>query len=132
MMDILFGHQYPLVQLYDFLSEVIGCSVDRIRIFSIDEFNSLIEELDCSVLDCVCVFSLVRGDCSQMLQLYRYKATNEDIVRRIIDVAFKKNMRCYIPSDSFDGWVYVGHDGAPKHVLQMECDEEDCYLFKLI
>lgn len=131
-MDILLEHRHPLAQLYEFLSEVIGCSVDRIKIFGIDEFNSLTEELDYSALDCVCVFSLVRGSVSQMLQLYRYQTADQDIVKRIIDVAFKKNMHCYIPSDSFDGWVYVSDDASPKDALQMECDEDDCYLFKLI
>lgn len=132
MMDILLEYQYPLAQLYDFLSEVIGCSADRIKIFNIDEFNSLTEELDSSALDCVCVFSLVRGDGLQLLQIYRYKITDLDVVKRVVDTAFKRNMHCYIPSDSLNGWIYVGDDGTLKNAMQIECDEDDFYLFKLI
>lgn len=132
MMDILLEHQHTLAQLYEFLSEVLDCSADRIKIFGIDEFNSLTEELDSSALDCVCVFSLVRGNGSQLLQLYRYKITDMDIFKRVVDISFKRKMHCYIPSDSLNGWIYVGDDAPPKHALQMECDEDDCYLFKLI
>jgi hypothetical protein len=132
MIDLLLVDQHSPSQLSDFLSEIFDCSIERIRIFGIDEFNSLTEELDVSTLDCVCVSSLVRGDGSQLLQLYRYRITDSDVIKRTIDVALKNRIRCYIPHDSLDGWIYIGEDDTSKHVRQMECDQDDCFLFQLI
>ena len=131
MIDILLEHQYSIAQLHDFLSEVFGCSVDRVKILGIDEFNSLTEELDYSALDCICVLSLVRGDCSQLLQLYRYKTSDLNAIQRVVDIAFRRNMHCYTPSDAPNGWIYVGDDDTPKHARQIECDEDYCFLFQL-
>lgn len=132
MIDLLLVDQHSSSQLSDFLSEIFDCVINRIRIFEIDKFNSLTEELDVSTLDCVCAYSLVRGDASQLLQLYRYRITDSDVIRRTIDVALKNSIRCYIPHDSLDSWIYVGEDDTPKHVRQIECDQGDCFLFQLI
>jgi hypothetical protein len=130
MIDILLVNQHSLSQLGNLLSIVFDCSIDRVKIFGINEFNSLTEELNISTLDCVCVFSFVQGDVSQLLQLYRYKITDSDVVKRIIDIALKNKIRCYIPHDSLGGWIYVGGDDAPKHVHQIESDQENYFCFK--
>jgi len=129
MIDFLLVDQLRPPQIIDFLSKIFDCSVERVKIFGIDEFNSLTEELNDSVLDCICVFSFVQGNASQLLQLYRYKITDSDVVKRATDVALSNKIRCYIPCDSFDGWVYVGEGDIPKHVRQIENDQENCFYF---
>lgn len=131
MMDFLLEHEYSLPELYEFFSEVFDCSAERIKIYSLDEFSSATEALDCSGLDGICVFSSVRGSASQLLQLYRYELPDSTLCRRVIDIACRRKMHCYIPTDSLNGWTYVGDDGMPKRARQIECDEDDCYLFEL-
>jgi len=131
-MDLLLVQQYATPQIQSFLSAVFECSVDRVKIFSVEAFNSLNEELDDFSFDCVCVFSSVRGDVAQLLQLYRYKVSNSDAVRRTVDIALHNKVHCYVPNDSLDGWIYVGDGDAPKYAQQIESDEDDCFVFKLI
>ncbi|WP_143086086.1 hypothetical protein [Formivibrio citricus] len=131
MIDILLVDQCALSLLGDFVSDIFGCSIDMVKVFEVDEFNSLNEELDASVLDCVCVYCPVRGGASQLLQLYRYKLSDAEVLKRIVGAALKNGIRCYIPCDSFDGWIYVGEGGIKKRVRQVECDD-DCFLFKPI
>lgn len=132
MMDILLVQQHPLQQIQAFLSAVFDCSIERVKIFSLDAFNSLSEELDDLSFDCVCVFSPVHGDVAQLLQLYRYKISDSDAVKRIVDIALHNKFHCYVPSDSLGGWIYMGDGENPKHAQQISCEEEDCFLFKLI
>lgn len=132
MIDILMEHEYSKPKLYEFISEVFDCSIDQIKIFSIDELNSVTDELDFSKFDCICVSSYVQGKASLLLQLYRYKIDDMDVCKRVVDIAYRRSMHCYIPSDSFNGWIYVGDDREPKQARQIDCDEDDCYLFKLI
>ena len=131
-MDFLLVHQHSISQIQLFLAEVFDCLSERIRIFSVEEINSLNEELDDSSLDCVCILSSVRGDASQLLQLYRYKIGGPDALTRIVDIALKNRISCYVPSNSLDGWIYVSDDFAQRRVHQITCDEEDCFLFELI
>ena len=105
------------------------CFVQQSRL---DEFNSLSEELDGLSFDCVCVFSPVRGDVAQLLQLYRYKISDSDAVKRFVDIALHNKVHCYLPSDSLGEWIYVGDGDNPKRAQQISCEEEDCFLFKLI
>jgi hypothetical protein len=132
MMDILLVQHCPVPQIRAFLSAVFDCSTERVKIFSLDEFNSLSEELNDLSFDCVCVFSPVRGDVAQLLQLYRYKTSNSDAVKRIVDIALHNKVHCYVPSDSLSGWIYMGDGESPERAQQIECEEEDNFLFKLI
>jgi hypothetical protein len=131
MIDILLVNQQSPVKIKKFLSLVFDCPAEKIKILELDEFNSLTEELDKSALDCVCVHSRVRGDVSQLLQLYSYKIPNSDVIKKIIDIAFESSVPCYIPDDSLDGWTYAGDEHVPRHAHQLECDEDDCFLFRL-
>lgn len=131
MMDLLLVKHYSVSQIQSFLSEVFDCSVERVKIFSVEAFNSVDEELDDSSFDCVCVLSPVRGDVAQLLQLYRYKLSDSDALRRTVDIALQRKVHCYLPSDSLDGWIYVSDGDAPKYAQQIECDEDNCFVFKL-
>jgi hypothetical protein len=131
MMDLLLAQQYSVSKIRSFLSEVFDCSVERVKIFSVEAFNSLDEELEDFSFDCVCVLSSVRGDVAQLLQLYRYKLSDSDALRRTVDIALQNKVHCYVPSDSLDGWIYVGDGDVPKYARQIECDEDDCFIFKL-
>lgn len=131
MMDLLLVHECSFTKIGELLSDVFICEKERIRVFGIDEFNSLTEELDESTLDCVCVSTPMRGDASQLLQLYRYKVVDSVAYERIVEVMTKKRIRCFIPSDTFDGWNYVGDGGEFRIAHQLECDEENCVLFEL-
>lgn len=132
MIDILLQRQLSLAQINNFLSDVFLCSVDRVKVFDIDEFNSLTEVLEDSALDCICVVLPVRGDVSQLLQLYRYRMDSSEVVSRIFSTAQEGGIRCYIPSDSSDVWIYVGDGSSKKYYRQLESDEEDCFSFQLI
>ncbi len=132
MMDILLVQQRPAQQIRAFLAVVFHCPIERVKIFSLEEFNSLSEELDGLSFDCVCVFSPVRGDVAQLLQLYRYKISDSDAVKRFVDIALHNKVYCYLPSDSLGEWIYVGDGDNPKRAQQISCEEEDCFLFKLI
>ncbi len=132
MMDILLVQQCPVKQIRAFLAVVFHCPIERVKIFSLDEFNSLSEELDGLSFDCVCVFSPVRGDVAQLLQLYRYKISDSDAVKRFVDIALHNKVHCYLPNDSLGEWIYVGDGVNPKRAQQISCEEEDCFLFKLI
>lgn len=132
MMDILLVQQRPLQQIQAFLSAVFDCSIERVKIFSLDAFNSLSEELDELSFDCVCVLSPVHGDAALLLQLYRYKINDSDAVKRIVDIALHNKVHCYVPSDSLGGWIYMGDSENPKRAQQISCEEEDRFLFKLI
>lgn len=132
MMDILLVQQCPVRQIRAFLAVVFHCPIERIKIFSLDEFNSLSEELDGLSFDCVCVFSPVRGDVAQLLQLYRYKISDSDAVKWFVDIALRNKVHCYLPSDSLGEWIYVGDGNNPRRAQQISCEEEDCFLFKLI
>lgn len=132
MMDLLLVQQYPVSKICSFLTAVFDCSSDRIKIFSVAEFNSLNEELDDSLLDCVCVFSSIKGDVSQLLQLYKYKISDPEATTRTVDIALKNKIHCYVPDNSFDGWIYVGDSHTTRRAKQIASDEDDCFLFKLI
>ncbi|WP_426318428.1 hypothetical protein [Pseudoduganella sp. R-43] len=131
MIDLLLAEACTPDQLSLHLSRVFECSIERIKIFSIDEFNGLTEELDGSMLDCVCVHSRVLGDAAQLLQLYRYTVPNSDVVDRIIEIAIEQKFRCFIPVDQWDEWIYVNGQGEVTRVNQLEQDEEDCFRFVL-
>ena len=128
MMDILLESQKSASQISTFLAEVFECQVNKIKSYSLDEFNCLTKDLDAYALDCVCVFSSVQGDASQLLQLYRYNISDPDVVERVVDIALKNKIHVYIPTDPFNGWVYVGDDG-PKNVHQIDSDEDNCFYF---
>lgn len=130
MIDILLVHQLSLSQIKSFLSMIFNCASDRILIFSIEEFNSLSEGLNDSSFDCLCVCSPVTGDVAQLLQLYRYKVSDLEAMKRTVEIALKVRVPCYVPSDSFDGWILAGDSDAPRRAQQIECDADDCYLFK--
>ena len=132
MMDILLVQQYSIPKIQSFLSAVFECSIDRVKIFCIEAFNSLNEELDDFSFDCVCVFSPVRGDVAQLLQLYRYKISDADAVRRTVEIALQNRVHCYVPNDSLDGWIYVADGDVLKCAQQIESDEDDCFVFKVI
>ncbi|MDQ1816069.1 hypothetical protein RBA41_22485 [Massilia sp. CCM 9210] len=84
MIDFLLGYPHSSLEIKNFLSQIFDCSIERIEVFDIDEFNSLTEELDDFALDCVCVCIPVKGDASQMLQVYKYKLADSVVVGRII------------------------------------------------
>ncbi|HEY0061019.1 MAG TPA: hypothetical protein VGC21_02795 [Telluria sp.] len=129
MMDLLLEQTCDRSKIQYFLSLVFESSVARIRVFSSEEFNALNEELSDSSIDCACVFSSVSGDAAQLLQLYRYRVDQVQAVTRIAAIATQNGIRCYLPTDSLDVWICVGHGDGPKSVKQIECDEDDCYLF---
>ncbi len=132
MIDILLVQQRPPQQIQAFLSAVFDCSIERVRVFSLDAFNSLSEELDDLSFDCLCVYSPVHGDVAQLLQLYRFKFSDSDVVKRIVDIALRNKIYCYLPCDSLGGWIYMGDGANPKRAQQISCEEEDRFLFKLI
>jgi hypothetical protein len=132
MMDIFLVRQCSRSKIQSFLSKIFDCSVDRVKVLGIEEFNSLTEELDHSSFDCVCAFSSAKGDVVQLLQLYRYKVSDLEAVRRTVDIALANKIHCYLPSDSLDGWIFVGDFDVTKKVQQIQCEQDDCYLFKLI
>lgn len=130
MIDLLLSKTFTSDQLKLNLSKVFACPSDRIKIFSVDEFNSLSEELDGSTLDCVCVHSRVFGEASQLLQLYRYAVPNSEVVDRLIQVAIEQKICCFIPVDQWNGWIHINEQGAVMRVNQLEEDEEDCFRFQ--
>jgi len=131
MMDILLEHQKSPRQISSFLAKVFECSTDKIKIYSLDEFNRLNKELDTYELDCICVFSFVQGDASQLLQLYRYKMSDSNVIQRIIGIALKNKIHLYMPNGPSDDWIYIGDTGS-KHVRRMASDTDDCFYFRLI
>lgn len=132
MMDVLLVRQHSIPQIQYFLSAVFECAVDRVKVFSVEAFNFLNEEMDDFSVDCICVLSPIDGDVAQLLQLYRYKISNSDAVRRTVEIALQNKVHCYIPGDSSDGWIYVGDGDLPKCAQQIENDEDNCFAFKLI
>jgi len=128
MMDLLLEHQKSPLEIGNFLAEVFECTADKIKIYSLDEFNSLTEELDAYAWECICIFSFVQGDASQLLQLYKYRMSNLNVIQRLTDIALKHKIHMYIPNDSLDTWVYVD-DVGPKYVRQMESDVDNCFYF---
>jgi len=128
-MDILLKHQKSPLQISNFLAEVFECSTDKIKTCSLDEFNGLTEELDANALNCICVFSPVQGDASQLLQLYRYKMSDPSVTQRIVGVAMKNKIHIYIPGEPSNDWVYIG-DAGSEHVRQIESDADDVFYFK--
>ncbi|NHZ42496.1 hypothetical protein [Massilia aquatica] len=131
MIDFLLKFHCSFFELKEFLSKIFDCSSEKILIFDIDEFNSLVEELNDSEIVCICVVVEVRGDASQLLQLYRCPLPTSVISGKIISYAQKNKVQCYIPSDSVDTWIYVDTD-ALKFVRQIESEEEDIFSFKVI
>jgi hypothetical protein len=129
MMDILLKHQKSLLQISNFLAEVLKCSIDKIKTCSLNDFNSLTEELDAHALDCICVFSFVQGDAAQLLQLYRYKMSDSNVIQRIVDIAMKNKICIYVPNEPSDDWIYIG-DAESKRVRQIESDADNCFYFR--
>lgn len=132
MIDLLLSEVFTPDQIKLELSRVFNCLTERIKVFSIDEFNSLAEELDGSALECVCVYSSVFGEASQLLQLYRYEIPNSEVVERLVQVAIEQKIRCFIPVDQWDGWIYVNEQGEMIRVNQIEEDREDCFRFQRV
>lgn len=130
MIDILLGDACSPDELKLVMSRVFECSIEHIKVYGIDEFNSLAEELDGSKLACICVHSPVVGDASLLLQLYRYEIPNSEVVERIIKIAIQEKVRCFIPVDQWDGWIYVNDQGVLIPVTQLDQDEEDCFRFQ--
>ena len=130
MIDLLLSEACTPDQLKLILSRIFACPIDRVKVFSVDEFNSLTEELDGSIMECVCVHSIVLGDASQLLQLYRYAMPNSELIDRLMKVAIEKKIRCFIPVDQWNGWIHVNEQGKVIRVSQLEEDEEDCFRFK--
>lgn len=129
MMDFLMKQRLSSLQIKIFLAEVFECAVDEIKIYSLDEFNCATEYIDDSALCCVCVFSFVQGDASLLLQIYRYKINDSNLIEKIINVSMKNKINIFIPENSFDDWIYVGDSGL-KHVRQIDSDEENSFYFR--
>lgn len=132
MMDIMLVQQHSVSQIQNFLSAVFECSVERVKVFNADAFNALREELDELLFDCICVVFPVRGDVAQLLQLYRYKLDNAEVLKKTIEVALQNRIHCYIPNDLVDGWIYVGDGDAPQQAQSIENDEQDYFSFKRV
>jgi hypothetical protein len=130
MMDILLEQQHSVSQIQNFLSAIFECPIERVKIFDADAFNSLNEELDELLFDCICVIFPVRGDAAQLLQLYRYKLGDSDVLRKSIEMALHNKIHCYIPNESANGWIYVGDSDTPKQAQSIESDEQDYFSFK--
>ncbi|WP_426305834.1 hypothetical protein ACN9MJ_00440 [Acidovorax facilis] len=130
MMDILLVQQHSVSQIQNLLSAIFECPVERVKIFDADAFNALNEELDELLFDCICVIFPVRGDAAQLLQLYRYKLDESDVLRKSIEIALRDKIHCYIPNESMDGWIYVRDGETPKQVQSIESDEQDYFSFK--
>jgi hypothetical protein len=132
MIDILLVDEVPNNCVGLFLSKVFDCPVERIKIISLEDFNVLTEQIDESAFHCVCVTSSVKGSVSQLLQLFRYKMGEANAFNRIVDVALEQRIKCFLPTDSLGGWIFLGDSGAIRHAQQIETDEEDSYLFRLV
>lgn len=131
MIDFLLKWYLSLDQLKQFICNIFDCTEERILIFNLDEFNSLVGVLDDSELVCICVFSEAQGDASQMLQLYRCRVPTSIISEKIISTAWKNKVQCYIPSDCGNTWIYVDTD-AVKIVQQLDSEEDDFFSFAVI
>lgn len=132
MIELLLVDEYSTYKLGGFLSRVFDCSIDRIKFFSMEGFNSLTERLDERDFDCICVLSGVGGDCSELLQLYRYKLNRSLVVERIFALAPGGGINFYMPDEFSDDWNFFCGDGVVKRVRQVNCLEDDCFLFKII
>lgn len=132
MIDILLADEMSYDRVGLFLSKVFDCPVERIKIFSLDEFNALSEQIDESSFHCICVISSVRGSVAQLLQLFKCKINEPDGVNRIVNVALEDGIECYLPINSLNDWIFLSNSGVIKHAEQMETDGDDCYLFHLI
>lgn len=129
MIDVLLVQKRDSSRIAGFLFDIFYCPVDRIKVFSIEGFNALDEQLDDDSFECLCVVSSVRGAVSQLLQLFRCKINDSEVVRRIAEVAFKNKIHCYLPGDLLDEYVFLGSSEIPMSVRQIECDDDDCYQF---
>jgi len=133
MMDFLLVDKLSHIQIGEFVSKIFDCSIDRVKVFELDEFNSLTpEELDAFELDCVCKIMPARGDVSLILELIRYEITDDEVFNRIVETATKEKVRCYIAYDEFCDWIYAGEGDSPRHVFEIPHDEQDYFSFKPI
>jgi len=133
MMNFLLADKLSHIQIGEFVSKIFDCSIDRVKVFEMDEFHSLTpEELDNFEVDCVCKIMPVRGDASLILELIRYKITDDEVFNRIVKTATKEKVRCYIAYDDFYDWIYAGEGDSPRHVSEIPSDEDDYISFRPI
>lgn len=130
MIDILIVKKLSISQIEGFLSALLNCEPTKVKVFDADQFYS-VDELDYSQIDCICVYSEVCGDVAQLLQIFRYKISDNCFLQKLIVIAYRKSILCYIPSDSLNGWYYLGYTATPVIAKEIE-SENDCYVFKLI
>ncbi|NIA01025.1 hypothetical protein [Massilia sp. CCM 8734] len=105
--DFLLKWYFSPDQLKQFLCKIFDCPAEKILVFNLDEFNSLVEVLDYPELVCICVYTEVQGDVSQLLRLYRRRLPTSIISEKIISAALTNKVQCYIPEDCGNTWIYV-------------------------
>jgi len=132
MMDFLLADKLSRTQIGEFVSKILDYPVNRIKVLELSEFRSKVTKLNESEMDCLCLFSPIRGDASQLVQLYRYEITDDEVFNRIVETATKEKVRCYIAYDDFYDWIYAGEGDSPRHVSEIPSDEDDYISFRPI
>jgi hypothetical protein len=131
MIDILLVKSLSVEKIQCFISLVFDCNLCGIVVQDIDQFYSSNVEFDDSIT-CLCVHTKVSGDAAQMLQLFRYKISNADLLKRIIDIAAREKIEIFYPINSLDRWGYITKDGVLATAKEIYFNqEENIYTFQI-
>jgi hypothetical protein len=131
MIDLLINKNLTAVEIKEILAFALNTHIDRINVFSQDEFNNL-GDIDFSNIDCLCVINAVKGDVNLRIQLFRYDMPNSKLLKKLQNMCVKYQLICYTPNDDNENWLKFNFHGEVKEVAQLNIDNEDFFLFKNI
>lgn len=132
MIDFLVKNKLSHFELLNFLSKVFDCSHQEISLITEDILNNTNHKLNTENIFCLCVYIDVHGDASTMLQIYRSKINSEKLAQKISIVAKKLKIPCYIPTDSFDNWLYIDKNSESHSVRQISFEDQNFFQFERI
>lgn len=133
MIDFLVKHRISNDQIMKLLSMIFDTERNNILILPLQNFSS-INNMTLLNNKCLCMTIDVRGDAAMMLQLYRYSADDDLVIKKVIHVFSKEKIACYIPKDNFTRWYFVDEFGKIHIVREINEneDEENLYYFALV
>jgi hypothetical protein len=127
MIDILIKNNLSKGELLGFLMLVFSVDIEKLMVVSIIDFSEM-GAIDFSGVDCLCVYDSIGGDASKLLQLYRYKISDDELICRLQMACEIEGIACYVPRDSFDNWSLMDGGRPMKNVRQIE-SAEGVFLF---
>lgn len=123
MIDILMINSLSEDGISKFLASVFDVKNKAIRVCSLDAFSE-IGESDFTGIDCLCVYSVIEGDVSQLLQLYRYKLNDTEIINALCRACEKHHLACYVSKDEYENWLLIDANGQIDIVKLLELQDE--------